>query len=69
VTVNVYRPSGVDTAMQAWIRSQDPQRVGDPADAFEVIVPSLPGFGYSTPTLCGLINGSRLDGLVGWDHR
>jgi hypothetical protein len=23
---------------------------GDPADAFEVIVPSLPGFGYSTPT-------------------
>ncbi|MEV0758886.1 epoxide hydrolase family protein [Nocardia sp. NPDC050435] len=24
---------------------------GDPADAFEVIIPSLPGFGYSTPTL------------------
>jgi len=23
---------------------------GDPADAFDVIVPSLPGFGYSTPT-------------------
>jgi NAD(P)-dependent dehydrogenase (short-subunit alcohol dehydrogenase family) len=28
VTVNVYRPGGVDTAMQAWIRSQDPGRVG-----------------------------------------
>ena len=28
VTVNVYRPGGVDTAMQAWIRSQDPERVG-----------------------------------------
>jgi NAD(P)-dependent dehydrogenase (short-subunit alcohol dehydrogenase family) len=28
VTVNVYRPGGVDTAMQAWIRSQDPARVG-----------------------------------------
>ena len=28
VTVNVYRPGGVDTAMQAWIRSQDPDRIG-----------------------------------------
>lgn len=28
VTVNVYRPGGVDTNMQAWIRSQDPVRVG-----------------------------------------
>ncbi len=28
VTVNVYRPGGVDTAMQAWIRSQDPERIG-----------------------------------------
>jgi NAD(P)-dependent dehydrogenase (short-subunit alcohol dehydrogenase family) len=28
VTVNVYRPGGVDTAMQAWIRSQDPSRIG-----------------------------------------
>lgn len=28
VTVNVYRPGGVDTAMQGWIRSQDPQRIG-----------------------------------------
>jgi 3-oxoacyl-[acyl-carrier protein] reductase len=28
VTVNVYRPGGVDTAMQAWIRKQDPEQVG-----------------------------------------
>lgn len=28
VTVNVYRPGGVDTAMQAWIRAQDPKRIG-----------------------------------------
>lgn len=28
VSVNVYRPGGVDTAMQAWIRAQDPGRIG-----------------------------------------
>jgi NAD(P)-dependent dehydrogenase (short-subunit alcohol dehydrogenase family) len=28
VTVNVYRPGRVDTAMQAWIRGQDPGRIG-----------------------------------------
>jgi NAD(P)-dependent dehydrogenase (short-subunit alcohol dehydrogenase family) len=28
VTVNAYRPGGVDTAMQAWIRRQDPARIG-----------------------------------------
>lgn len=28
VTVNVYRPGMVDTAMQAWIRGQDSERVG-----------------------------------------
>jgi 3-oxoacyl-[acyl-carrier protein] reductase len=28
VTVNVYRPGGVDTAMQAWIRDQDPAQIG-----------------------------------------
>lgn len=29
VTVNVFRPGGVDTAMQAWIRSQDAALVGE----------------------------------------
>jgi NAD(P)-dependent dehydrogenase (short-subunit alcohol dehydrogenase family) len=28
VTVNVYRPGAVDTEMQAWIRGQDPDRIG-----------------------------------------
>jgi NAD(P)-dependent dehydrogenase (short-subunit alcohol dehydrogenase family) len=28
VTVNVYRPGRVDTAMQGWIRNQDPERIG-----------------------------------------
>jgi NAD(P)-dependent dehydrogenase (short-subunit alcohol dehydrogenase family) len=28
VTVNAYRPGVVDTAMQAWIRNQDPERIG-----------------------------------------
>lgn len=28
VTVNAFRPGPVDTAMQAWIRSQDPARIG-----------------------------------------
>ena len=31
MTVNVYRPGGVDTAMQAWIRQQDPERIGTTA--------------------------------------
>ncbi len=28
VTVNVFRPGTVDTAMQGWIREQDPERIG-----------------------------------------
>jgi 3-oxoacyl-[acyl-carrier protein] reductase len=28
ITVNVFRPGSVDTAMQAWIRDQDPQQIG-----------------------------------------
>lgn len=28
VTVNVFRPGTVDTAMQAWVRDQDPERIG-----------------------------------------
>jgi NAD(P)-dependent dehydrogenase (short-subunit alcohol dehydrogenase family) len=27
-TANVYRPGTVDTAMQGWIREQDPDRIG-----------------------------------------
>jgi 3-oxoacyl-[acyl-carrier protein] reductase len=28
VTVNVFRPGGVDTSMQAWIREQNPEQIG-----------------------------------------
>ena len=28
VTINAFRPGGVDTAMQAWIRQQNPQQIG-----------------------------------------
>lgn len=28
VTVNVFRPGRVDTAMQSWVRRQDPERIG-----------------------------------------
>jgi NAD(P)-dependent dehydrogenase (short-subunit alcohol dehydrogenase family) len=28
VTVNAFRPGSVDTAMEAWIRGKDPQRIG-----------------------------------------
>src|SRR5271170_1400217 len=28
VTVNVFRPGAVDTVMQAWVRDQDPERIG-----------------------------------------
>ena len=28
VTVNAFRPGGVDTAMQAWIRDQNPEHIG-----------------------------------------
>jgi NAD(P)-dependent dehydrogenase (short-subunit alcohol dehydrogenase family) len=28
VTANVFRPGSVDTAMQAWIREQEPTRIG-----------------------------------------
>jgi 3-oxoacyl-[acyl-carrier protein] reductase len=29
VTINAYRPGGVDTAMQDWIRDQDPAEIGE----------------------------------------
>ncbi len=30
VTVNAFRPGSVDTAMQSWIRDQDPEEIGAP---------------------------------------
>ena len=39
---------------------------GDPADCFDVVVPSLPGFGFSDrPTECGMNNFSTAELWVG----
>ena len=38
VTVNIYRPGIVDTAMQTWIRSQDPARIGEQLHARFVVI-------------------------------
>ena len=52
VTVNAFRPGSVDTAMQAWIRGQDPARIGAPlherfarsyAEGLLISPKSLPG--------------------------
>ena len=47
VTVNVYRPGGVDTAMQAWIRGHDPERIG--AELHERFQRSYADGGLLTP--------------------
>ena len=47
VTVNGYRPGGVDTAMQAWIRQQDPERIG--ADLHERFNRTYTGGSLITP--------------------
>ena len=39
---------------------------GDPADAFDVVVPSLPGFGFSTPLTVPGVNASTTADL--WDR-
>ncbi|MEG9437854.1 epoxide hydrolase [Edaphobacter sp. HDX4] len=44
----------------------DPRRYGgDPADAFDVVVPSIPGFGFSGPTQVPGWNSARI--AKGWD--
>lgn len=47
VTVNAYRPGGVDTAMQAWIREQPPEIVGE--DLHDRFVASKRGGKLLTP--------------------
>ncbi|WP_216216275.1 epoxide hydrolase family protein [Amycolatopsis aidingensis] len=37
---------------------------GDPADAFHLVVPSLPGFGFSTPLAGPGMNAARMAGLL-----
>ncbi|TDC05333.1 epoxide hydrolase, partial [Streptomyces sp. 8K308] len=37
---------------------------GDPADAFHVVIPSLPGFGFSTPLAGPGMNAARMAGVL-----
>ncbi|KAA5837319.1 epoxide hydrolase 1 [Saccharopolyspora hirsuta] len=37
---------------------------GDPADAFHLVVPSLPGFGFSTPLAGPGMNAARMAGIL-----
>ncbi|MFC4564097.1 epoxide hydrolase family protein [Nocardiopsis mangrovi] len=37
---------------------------GDPADAFHLVIPSLPGFGFSTPLAGPGMNAARMGGLL-----
>jgi pimeloyl-ACP methyl ester carboxylesterase len=37
---------------------------GDPADAFDLIIPSLPGFGFSTPLAGPGMNAARMAGVL-----
>jgi len=68
VTVNAYRPGGVDTAMQAWIRRQDPERIGsDLRERFNrnyaegaLITPE-----YSAAALLALLAGDDSEAI--WD--
>jgi NAD(P)-dependent dehydrogenase (short-subunit alcohol dehydrogenase family) len=39
VTVNAFRPGPVDTAMQPWIRSEDPARIGAALHVHGAILP------------------------------
>ncbi|HET6193595.1 MAG TPA: SDR family oxidoreductase [Trebonia sp.] len=53
VTVNAYRPGGVDTAMQAWIRRQDPRASAPPCTSGSTgTTPEAPSSPRSTPPPC-----------------
>jgi NAD(P)-dependent dehydrogenase (short-subunit alcohol dehydrogenase family) len=70
VTANVYRPGQVDTAMQGWIRDQDPERVGSALhDRFTATFASgaLITPGQSAAALLGhLLGGGERSGAI-WD--
>jgi hypothetical protein len=59
VTVNIYRPGGVDTAMQAWIRSQDHERIGPLRERFNR------NFAAGTPITPGQSAAALLAHMVG----
>jgi NAD(P)-dependent dehydrogenase (short-subunit alcohol dehydrogenase family) len=65
VTVNAYRPGGVDTAMQAWIRGQDPERIG--TTLHERFTRSFAEGTLITPEHSASVLTSHLVGDVIWD--
>ncbi|BCJ37357.1 diacetyl reductase [Actinocatenispora thailandica] len=60
ITVNVYRPGRVDTAMQGWIRDQDPDAVG--GGLVERFAASYRAGELITPTHSARVLVSRLGG-------
>lgn len=62
VTVNAFRPGSVDTAMQAWIRGQDPEQIG--SALHERFARSYADSTMNTPDVAA---GALLDHLDGED--
>ncbi|MEV0053084.1 epoxide hydrolase family protein [Saccharopolyspora shandongensis] len=58
-------PGGVVDFLDVIAPLSDPRsHGGDPADAFHLVIPSLPGFGFSTPLAGPGMNVARMAGLL-----
>ncbi|MEU4806120.1 epoxide hydrolase family protein [Actinosynnema sp. NPDC023587] len=58
-------PGGVGDFLDVIGPLSDPRaHGGDPADAFHLVIPSLPGFGFSTPLAGPGMNAERMAGLL-----
>lgn len=58
-------PGGFVDFLDVIGRLSDPRaHGGDPADAFHLVIPSLPGFGFSTPLAGPGMNAARMAGLL-----
>ncbi|MDA3649879.1 epoxide hydrolase [Saccharopolyspora indica] len=58
-------PGGVTDFLDVIGPLTDPRaHGGDPADAFHLVVPSLPGFGFSTPLAGPGMNAARIAGIL-----
>jgi pimeloyl-ACP methyl ester carboxylesterase len=58
-------PGGVTDFLDVIGPLSDPRaHGGDPADAFHLVIPSLPGFGFSTPLAGPGMNAARMAGVL-----
>ncbi|MGW1681731.1 epoxide hydrolase family protein [Saccharopolyspora sp. NPDC002376] len=58
-------PGGVVDFLDVIGPLSDPRaHAGDPADAFHLVIPSLPGFGFSTPLAGPGMNAARMAGIL-----